>query len=88
MHLRLAALLLVFTVTHVRANEFRVGAAQVEITPPNGAPMGGYYKFRAVSGVLDPIYAKTIVVEKDGVHAAFVVLDLSGTTRPVVDAAR
>lgn len=50
--------------------------------------MGGYYKFRGVAGVLDPIYAKTIVVEKDGVHAAFVVLDMSGTIRPVVEAAR
>jgi hypothetical protein len=71
-----------------RAGEFKAGAAQVEITPPKGTPMAGYYKFRAVDGVRDPIYAKTIVVEKDGSRAAFVVLDLAGTTRPVVAAAR
>ena len=71
-----------------RAGEFKAGAAQVEITPPNGTPMGGYYKFRAVDGVRDPLYAKTIVVEQDGARAAFIVLDLSGTTRPVVAAAR
>lgn len=70
------------------AGEFRVGAAQVDITPKNGTPMAGYYKFRAVEGVLDPIYAKTIVVEQDGSHAALIVLDVSGTTRPVVVAAR
>lgn len=72
----------------VQAGDFRVGAAQVDITPKNGTPMAGYYKFRAVGGVLDPIYAKAIVVEQDGTHAAFVVIDLSGTTRPIVAAAR
>lgn len=68
--------------------EFKVGAAQVDITPPDGTPMAGYYRFRAVGGVLDPIYAKTIVVEQKGKRAAFVVLDLAGTTRPIVAAAR
>jgi hypothetical protein len=72
----------------VDAGEFKVGAAQVDITPANGTPMAGYYKFRAVGGVLDPIFAKTIVVEQDGERAAFVVLDLVGTTRPLVAAAR
>ncbi len=70
------------------AGEFKVGAAQVDITPANGTPMAGYYKFRAVDGVLDPIYAKAIVVEQDGARAVFVVLDLAGTTRPLVAAAR
>ncbi len=70
------------------AGEFKVGAAQVEITPPDGTPMAGYYKFRAVGGVLDPIFAKAIVVEQDGARAALVVLDLAGTTRPLVAAAR
>lgn len=67
---------------------FRTGAAQVDITPKNGTPMAGYYKFRGVSGVLDPIYAKTIIVEQNGEHAVMVALDLAGTTRPIVEAAR
>jgi hypothetical protein len=70
------------------AGDFKIGAAQVDITPASGTPMAGYYKFRAVGGVLDPIYAKTIVVEQDGARAAFVVLDLAGTTRSLVAAAR
>jgi neutral ceramidase len=70
------------------AGEFRVGAARVDITPKDGTPLGGYYRFRGSAGVLDPLYAKTLVMEKDGVHAAIVVLDLSGTVRPVVEAAR
>jgi len=67
---------------------FSVGAAQVEITPPNGSPMAGFYRFRGVGGVLDPLYAKTIVMEQDGKHAALVVLDLAYTTHALVAAAR
>ena len=70
------------------AGDFRVGAARVDITPKDGTPLGGYYKFRGSAGVLDPLFSKTIVFEKDGTHAAIVVLDLSGTVRPVVEAAR
>ena len=81
--------LLPFLVTlSLQAGDFRVGAARVDITPKDGTPLGGYYRFRGSAGVLDPLYAKTLVVEKDGIHAAIVVLDLSGTVRPVVAAAR
>ena len=86
MTLRLLACLLVLVSSSI-AGELRVGAARVEITPKDGTPLGGYYKFRGSAGVLDPLYAKTIVMEKDGTHAVMVVLDLSGTVRPVVEAA-
>lgn len=72
----------------VATSPLRVGAARVDITPKNGTPMAGYYQFRPVEGVLDPLYAKTIVLEQDGALAALVVLDLSLTSRPVVTAAR
>lgn len=84
---RLLFCLLLVTL-HVQAGDFRVGAAMVDITPKDGTPLGGYYKFRGSAGVLDPLFAKTIVIEKDGVHAVIVVLDLSGTVRPIVAAAR
>src|SRR5688572_22256942 len=70
------------------AGEFRAGAAAVDITPKNGTPLAGYYSYRASTGVIDPLYAKAIVVEQDGARAAFVVLDLVTTSRPVVLAAR
>jgi hypothetical protein len=72
----------------LHAGEFKVGAAQVDITPGTGAPMAGYYSFRPVEGALDPLYAKAIVVEQDGSRAAFVVLDLVTTTDTLVSAAR
>lgn len=74
--------------SQLHAGDFRVGAARVNITPKDGTPLGGYYKFRGSAGVLDPLYAKTIVMEKDGTHAVIVVLDLSGTVRTGVEAAR
>jgi len=81
-------LILALLCLQAQAADFRVGAAQVDITPSPGTPMAGYYAFRAVGGTLDPIFAKAIVVEQDGTHAAMVVIDLSGTTRPIVEAAR
>lgn len=84
----IALTVVAFTAQLPAADSFRAGAAQVEITPKNGTPMAGYYKFRAVEGVLDPLHAKTLVIEQDGSYAALVVLDLSGTTRPIVAAAR
>ena len=81
-------LCLSFVTLHLHAGDFRAGAAKVDITPKDGTPLGGYYKFRGSAGVLDPLYAKTIVMEKDGTHAVIVVLDLSGTVRPIVAAAR
>ena len=78
----------ILVVSQSFAGDFRVGAARVDITPKDGTPLGGFYKFRGSQGVLDPLFAKTIVFEKDGTHAAIVVLDLSGTVRPIVEAAR
>jgi hypothetical protein len=70
------------------AGEFKVGAAAVVITPPVGTPLAGSYATRVSNDTLDELYAKAIVVEQDGAKAAFVGLDLVGTTRPGVAAAR
>src|SRR5947207_15645299 len=72
----------------IRADELRVGAAAVVITPPIGTPMAGYYSERAAEGVHDDLYAKALVLEKDGAKAALVSLDLISTARQVVTEAR
>jgi len=89
--LLLAAALVLVAVSPSRpaiAGEFRAGAAAVDITPKNGTPLAGYYSYRASTGVIDPLYAKAIVVEQDGERAALVVLDLVTTNRKVVLEAR
>jgi neutral ceramidase len=58
------------------ADELRVGAGSVDITPPVGTPMAGYYAERLSKGVHDPLFAKAIVLERGGKKAALVALDL------------
>ena len=72
----------------VIAAEVRVGVAAVEITPPLGIPMAGYYHARGADGVLDPLFSKALVLESEGERAAFVVLDLISVTRGITDRAR
>ena len=70
------------------AGELRAGAAALKITPPEGAPMAGYYFNRAAEGVHDDLYARALVFDDGGIRAALVSCDLSGLPRSVVEAAR
>ncbi|MBS0265622.1 MAG: neutral/alkaline non-lysosomal ceramidase N-terminal domain-containing protein [Planctomycetes bacterium] len=60
------------------ANALRVGVAEVDITPPVGFPMAGYYHERLAEGMIDPLKAKAIVFRSDQTAAALVVCDLIG----------
>ena len=66
------------------ASDLRVGAAAVSITPPAGTPLAGYYYKRLSEGVLDELYSKAVVIERDGTKVAIVVDDLTRHT-PVSD---
>lgn len=70
------------------AAELTAGAAAVDITPPIGTPMAGYYNLRGAEGTHDPLFAKALVIEKDGVKVALVTLDLIATTFPMVAESR
>jgi hypothetical protein len=83
-----SGLLLLFTLAPLGAAEFRVGAAAVDITPPVGIAMAGYYSTRLSEGTLDSLHAKAIVFEQDAARAALVAVDLVTIARPAVDAAR
>lgn len=72
----------------VLASDFQAGAASVDITPPAGVPMAGYYYVRYNEGTHDPLHAKALVFEKDGRKAALVALDLIGIPAEVTDRAR
>jgi neutral ceramidase len=79
---------LLFVAPDMSAAELRVGVAAVNITPPNGTPMAGYYSERGAEGTLDELYSKAIVFEQEGVKAALVALDLISTVRAHVEEAR
>jgi hypothetical protein len=70
------------------ATDFRAGTAALDITPPPGIPMAGYYHERGADGTLDPLFCKALVIESAGERAALVVLDIISVTRYVTDQAR
>ena len=67
------------SVAHAQTT-LHAGAAQVVITPPNGAPMAGYYHARGAEGTLDDLHAKALVIDDGSTKVALVTLDLISTT--------
>lgn len=84
----LVLLLLRLWSTPAAAGEPRAGVAAVDITPPAGLPLAGYYHERRAAGMLDPLYCRALVLEAEGTCAALVTLDLIEVPRAVTDAAR
>ncbi|MCE5345343.1 MAG: neutral/alkaline non-lysosomal ceramidase N-terminal domain-containing protein [Bacteroidales bacterium] len=83
----LLSLVMVFTQS-VFAGDLKIGSAAVKITPPLGTPLAGYYSDRGAVGVHDELYAKAIVIEKDGSKIALVSCDLISVTTDIVTKVR
>src|SRR5262245_36685374 len=62
----------------ILADDFSAGAASVDITPPTGFAMWGYSarKDAPSTGVLDPLYARAVVLAVGKKKIALVSLDL------------
>lgn len=69
-------------------NKLQVGYARVDITPPQGSRLSGYYKVRRADGVLDPLEASCIVVSCEDVLAAIISVDNLGITKVNLDQVR
>jgi hypothetical protein len=67
---------------------FEVGYAQVDITPPLGGSMPGYFHDRLSTGVLDPLLAKVLVLRQRETTLAIVACDLIGLEAPEVQKIR
>lgn len=69
-------------------SDWRVGVARHEITPSEPIWMGGYAsRKRPSEGVLQPLWAKALVLEdRDGARAAIVTMDLIGIDRRLSEA--
>jgi hypothetical protein len=64
----------------LRADVLKAGVSKVEITPPVGLPMGGYSeRVGPANGVLDPLYARVLVLECGEKRLAIATLDLVQT---------
>src|SRR6188768_2281788 len=83
------AILLALSITAANsADELQAGFAAVDITPPIGYRMSGYFDERLSTGTLDPLRAKAMVLRQGDVKAAIVICDLIGLKASVTAAAR
>ncbi|MFW5866332.1 MAG: hypothetical protein ACOCX2_00860 [Armatimonadota bacterium] len=64
------------------------GASCVDITPPLGTHMRGYFEERTASTVHDPLHARSFVLEDDGSAVAIAICDVIGIDRAYLDEAR
>ncbi len=78
----LLALALAFSCTSY-ASEMKAGVGKVDITPPAGTRMWGYFdRLDGAQGVLDPLYARVLVLETGTSRLAYIDLDLGRTFGP------
>jgi len=72
----------------VQAADLAAGVAVVDITPPVGYRMSGYFYERLSTGTHDPLHAKALVLRQGSERAAFVFCDLIGVPVEVTSRAR
>ena len=71
------------------AGSLRAGAAQVDLTPPLGTQIAGDIgRYRPAEWIMDPIYAKALVLECGGKKLCILSLDLLAICRPWVEEIR
>jgi len=68
--------------------ELSAGVAVIDITPPIGYRMSGYFSERLSTGVLNPLQAKAIVLRQGDESAALVFCDIIGLSLDVSSRAR
>jgi len=82
-HIVFLALVLPLVAWHANAAEMKAGVARVNITPPVGVQMWGYFnRLKGAEGTIDPLYARVLVLEAGEQRLAYVDLDLGRTFGP------
>src|SRR5438093_1860930 len=77
------------TTRHVSQGEsLQIGAAEIDITPPIGHRMAGYFDERLATGVHDPLKAKALVLQQSKERIALVFCDLVGVSLNITTNAR
>src|SRR5688572_21320553 len=67
---------------------FEVGLAEIDITPPAGYGMDGYFYERLNTGQRDPLKAKAVVFRQGDTRGALVVCDLIGVPQTLTNDVR
>jgi neutral/alkaline ceramidase-like enzyme len=79
----LALLILLFVPQAAQSATLKAGVAKVDITPPTGVQMWGYFdRLAPAQSTLDPLYARVLVLETGETRLALVALDLGRTFGP------
>src|SRR5579859_5476179 len=85
----LVFVLLVCQVLHAApADSLAAGMAEIDITPPVGYRMAGYFDERLSTGIHDPLKAKALVLQQGTQRFALVFCDLVGPSLHVTTNAR
>lgn len=66
----------------------KAGAACLDITPPLGTAMPGYFHERRAGAVHDPLLVRAFALENGGTGVAIAVCDLIGVKRAYLDPAK
>jgi len=66
----------------------KAGVSCLDITPPLGVRMRGYFEERKASNVHDPLHVRSFVVENGGGAVAVAICDVIGIDRKYLDQAR
>lgn len=74
------AVILLWSMT-AQEQPLQIGIAEIDITPPVGYRMDGYFYERLNTGQQDPLRAKALVLQQGSTRAALVVCDLLGMPR-------
>src|SRR5215217_5288604 len=72
----------------VQERPLQVGLAEIDITPPTGYRMDGYFYERLNTGQRDPLKAKALVFQQGPTRAALVVCDVIGVTQTLTTEVR
>jgi hypothetical protein len=72
----------------MRPADLAAGFADIDITPPVGYRMSGYFNERLATGTLNPLRAKAVVLAQGDVRAALVFADIIGLAPEVSALAR
>ncbi len=71
------------------ASTLRVGAAHIEITPPQGTQIAGSVGLRRFAeSVMDPLYARATVFEAGGKKVCLLVIDVTIISLPITEQVR